>query len=230
MINCVFASYFNTKVDPQRGYNWPSDISQVNTLIESVVKQEVHVKIFHDCFDNPPIIKNCEFIKVPSNLDFSPTVYRWFVYLDHLQNNTYEKIFMVDSTDVVMQLNPFDYLEENILYVGSEHKRRLPYRYILNKAHLFEIKDWKTILDENSKRPLLNCGIIGGHLSIIESFLKRLTKNHYKHSKGIVESLDMPIFNYTLYKYFNDCVVTGKDVHTRFEKYEENDISWWRHK
>lgn len=230
MENCVFASYFNTKKDPLRKITWSSDVAQVEDLIHSVTNQNVSIKIFHDCFENPPSIDNCEFIKVSLDLNYSTNVYRWFVYLNHIKHNNYKKIFMVDSTDVIMQKNPFEHINENLLYIGSEFNQIIPHKYLNKRRHLFDIADWKDVMERHLNSSLLNCGICGGEESIVKQFLKILTDTHEKQSYGIKDSLDMPIFNYILYKYFSDQIVTGNPVHTKFKQYEINDTSWWRHK
>jgi len=230
MKNIVLASYFNTKKDPLRKTSWPSDVGQVEKLIKSVVDKNSTIKIFHDCFVEPPSINNCEFIKVSLDLNYSTNVFRWFVYLDHIKQNNYNKIFMVDSTDVIMQISPFEHIKNEKLYIGSEFNQTIPHKYLNKRRHLFDIGDWTDVMEQHAKHPLLNCGICGGEKNIVEQFLKILTDTHEKQSYGVEDSLDMPIFNYVLYKYFNNQIVTGEPVHTKFKRYEINDTSWWSHK
>jgi len=231
MKNVVLASYFNTKNDPLRKTSWPSDVTQVKNLIDSVVDKNASIKLFHDCFENPPVIDNCEFIKVPFDENYSTNVYRWLVYLDHIKQNNYEKIFMVDSTDVVMQTFPFDHIKNDLLYIGSEFKKTIPHQYLNKRQHLFDIPDWTDVMEQHAKNPLLNCGICGGEVIIIKKFLKMLVESHTKQSYGVKDSLDMPIFNYILYKYFSNQITTGEPVHTKFKRHETNNTScWWKHK
>ena len=230
----VLASYFNYKADPQRKIKWDEDYSKLFPLINSVIKKGIKIIVFHNCFQDVPNIENCSWVKVTPNMSFTPNVYRYFVYLDFLKQNqsTVSSVFMVDSTDVGMLKNPFNKIKNNILYVGDERSKKVGLSWMeKNQGRHLTIPDYKHIIDNNKDRILINCGIIGGEMSIILKFLEQLTFYHLTYSKDLKTSSDMAIFNYTIWKHFSKIVNHGSHVNTRFKKYEtNNNISWWKHK
>jgi hypothetical protein len=232
--NLVLASYFNHKVDPQRNTKWENDYNSVIPLIWSVVSKGIQIKIFHNCFDKLPPITNCEWILVEPKKEFVPNVARWFVYLDYLVKN-YDNInhlFMVDSTDVLMLKSPFESLQDNILYCGSEeYGNKLDNKWMQNsQARYLDIPDYQETINENKDIDLINCGVVGGDVNICLNLLTDLCSNHNNFSKNLQTSSDMAIFNYTLMKKYKLNYEQGLHITTPFKQDIENKISWWKHK
>lgn len=231
MNNVVLASYFTYKNDPQRGIIWDNDFSPLLSLISSVISQDVEIKIFHNCFDNPPQIKNCEWVKVHIDAELTPNVYRYFVYKNYLNTIKVENVLMVDSTDVMMLKNPFNCMKDDTLYVGYEKGRFVSNRWMRKtQGYFITIPDYPDIIDRYSDNPLLNCGIIGGRANIVNNFLNILTTYHDSYSRYLTSSSDMSVFNYTIHKHFIKNISYGDHVNTEFKKYEFNNHSWWKHK
>jgi len=205
-------------------------------LINSVLKNSnATIIIFHDNFTDLPNIDRCIFKKVDISGLYAVTVERWFHYLKEIKKNSeIENVFMVDSTDVLMLHNPFPFIEDNIIYCGSEYKWRIGDRWLKKRRKKldkeFYFKDYLNLLEENADNDMLNAGIVGGEKKIIIDFLHTLTELHQKHSKNIDKSLDMNMFNYSILKNFNNRYQTGKKIHTRFKDHEQNGTSWWKHK
>lgn len=242
--NIILTSYFCTLPDPisksAREYNykeinsnyWMNKHTNILPLINSVKKNNCKIIIFYDDLEETFSNDHCEFIKVNVNNEYTPTISRWFHYKDYLINNEYENIFMTDSTDVLMLKNPFEYVRNNILYCGSEYRVNFSYKYkyIKEKINNIKILDFKNILKNYDNHILLNCGIVGGQYNICLEFLNLLTLYHEQTSKNIKQSLDIPIFNYTLLKHFKYRIKYGQEVHTKFTDNEFNEISWWKHR
>lgn len=230
--NLVLASYFNTNKDPQRNIYWDNDYSILLPLIESVTKHGIDIVIFHDCLVDLPDIPLCKWEYINPDITYVPSILRWFVYSSFLSTDTHEKVFMVDSTDVILLKNPFNSIQHKTLYVGSEYNNTWSHPYLKNKERYLKIEDYKDIKNQHTNNLLLNCGICGGYTDIIKDFLNQHIVYHTNTSKNITDvSLDMPIFNYTLRKHFNDILCTGDQVNTKFKEYEmDNIISWWKHK
>lgn len=229
--NLVFASYFNTNKDPQRDIYWENDYTPLLPLIESVTSNHIEIVIFHDCFVEVPDIELCTWVYVEPSVEYVPSILRWFVYLDYLYKIEYDNVFMVDSTDVILLKNPFEYIEQNLLYIGDEYNNTWNHPYLKNKEKYISINDYLSIKNQYIDEVLLNAGICGGNIKLIIPFLEQLTQYHTIISKDIIKiSLDMPIFNYTLRKHYNSILYTGSTVNTRFKEFETNDISWWKHK
>lgn len=230
--NLVLASYFTSQPDPQKNLFWKADINRLYPLIDSVIKKNEKIIIFHDCFDNTHDIKNCEFIRTLPNPYFVPTVARWEIYLDYLSVNSkrIKNVFCVDSTDVQMLNNPFPFINLDILYCGSEYQWKVGDRWLQKRKKNINILDYDNVLDENKNNVMLNAGIVGGHVLLVKDFLEKLTDLHNSNSKKVRKSLDMPIFNYCVMKYFPNNYVTGDIVHTPYRRKITQSSSWWKHK
>lgn len=235
-MNYVFASFFNTINCPQRNFQWQSDYRLLMPLINSVLeKSDAHIIIFHDNLENIPTIDRCIFKKVDISGIYAVTVERWFHYLTELKNNdNIENVFMVDSTDVRMLNNPFPFIQEEILYCGSEYRWRVGDRWLKKRRKKldkkFYLDNYLKLLEKNADRAMLNAGIVGAQKKTAQNFLEILTGLHKEHSQNITKSLDMHMFNYAALKYFNEKYETGPKIHTPFKDYQETGNSWWKHK
>jgi len=230
--NLVLASFFNTQVDPQKKVYWKSDIKKLDPLINSVIDNKQKIIIFHDCFDNTPTLENCKFIKTFPDNEFVPTVARWKIYLDYLNLNkqNIKNAFCVDSTDVQMLNNPFEIIDKNVLYCGSEYQWKIGDRWLQKRKKLFDIVDYNDVIQIHKSKVMLNAGIVGGNIEMLIRFLIYLTELHELHSRNIKKSLDMPIFNYCVLKYFPNDYITGDLVHTPYRRKIIDSSSWWKHK
>ena len=224
----LLAAYFNSVNDPQRGEKWEPDASQLETLIKSCEKNGVDYRIFHDCLetDNP------KFIKVEPQTDYAPNVSRYFVFRDWLLQNEVDNVFMVDSTDVEVLRNPFMSLNPEKLYVGDEYAMRVDNIWMRRnqEPHLKSLVDYRRTIASNGRNVLVNCGITGGSHKMAMEYLKHRVELHTKHTKGTLQSTDMAIFNYIVWKYFKGRITNGLKVNTKFKKYEYNKVSYFRHK
>lgn len=246
MIKTVFASYFCSTPDPifisnyrkhvvlddqkmgfWRGF-WKNDYTLILPLIKSVLKNGSNIVIFHDCFENIPTIDGCLWIRVDNNGEYVPTIHRWFVYYEYLKKHKFSNLFMVDSTDVLMLKN--HNINNNTLYCGSEFNNKFLCSYVEKKIKHIKILDFDKILDQYKDHTLLNAGIVGGDYNTCLNLLEKLTECHSQFSKNIKISLDAPILNYIIFKYFKDNINYGHHINTRFCHNENNNISIWKHK
>lgn len=229
----VLASYFNYVPDPQRGYTWGDEPpKRLFKLINSVISKGASIKIFHNCFNETENNDTLEWIKITPDTNYVPSVTRWFEYYKYLKEieEMPESVFMVDSTDVKMLKNPFPHLQENFLYCGDEEKT-VETTYLSSKIPFIQLDDYSNIIQNNISHKLLNAGICGGKIDIVLEFLDKLTSCHKLTSNNLTDiSLDMPVYNYVLLKYFKDSVKYGLQVNTPFKQNTHNEISWWKHK
>lgn len=151
--------------------------------------------------------------------------------MEWIERNNPEKVFMVDSTDVIMLKDPFPNLESGLLYCGYEHGNNMMNKWMWGtQGRFLKIRDWGKTLRENGGHVLLNCGVFGGYTEDVLPFLRTLCAYHDKHSRGLKTSSDMSVFNYVAMKHFKDKIVTGELVTTKFKQNETNEISWFKHK
>lgn len=219
-MNLTVCSYFTSRKRSKDHPAWSPRIHELEPLLNSID----NVIVFHDCFDtNDP-----RFIRVDYDYNYVPTVYRWLVYDKYLRNMDFDKVFIVDSTDVINLKNPFDDMKDNRLYVGYE-PQIIEWGWLQRKAKKFpKIKDYLNVLHRNRHRYVLNAGLVGAGRETALAFLDKISSCHQANSQHKKKSTCMPIFNYVALKNFYP--VTGKKVCTRFGEDEVNDISWWKHR
>lgn len=225
----ILAAYFNANPDPQRGITWLPDTTQLNTLIQSCKSAGVTLKIFHDCL---PYNDDDIFVKVPRQHHFSPNIYRWLVFHAFLEDNPIDNVFMVDSTDVEVLRNPFLSLNPNRLYVGDEYNMKVDNGWMAKcqEPLLGALTDYRQVIEANATETLPNCGIVGGALPVVMEYLRYRVEYHEKYTYGILQSTDMAIFNYILWKHFKGRMTSGIKVNTRFKQNEYNKVSFFKHK
>lgn len=229
----VFAGFYTSGKDFQRGFRWAPNYSHLKPLINSI-KPGWHLILFHDCFDETTDSETVTHIKMPID---SLSVYfkKWRHSLGYLDKHPeIECFFMVDSTDVVMCNDPYPAMDKGTIYVGAD-VNPLSMQWMVNThGDPFFISTLRYYKDE----PLLNCGTWGGYRGKAYSFLKlyNLYLDHHlqlhKHGYPINIETDIGLFNYIAYNYFKDSIVHGALVHTRFKAYEDasTTASWWKHK
>lgn len=230
--NVILTSYFNYVADPQRRKKWSAQISELMPLINSCVKQKQKLIIFSDCFVDSVNSEYVEFVQTLPSKTHSPNVYRWIVYYEWMQRNDFDKIWMVDSTDVELLKNPFKIIEEGKLYCGDEHDMKTENKWMrTTQEPYFRIDDYRKIILNHSDSILINCGIVGGACNPIYDLVDRWSDIHKSKTVGLSHSTDMAIFNYVARKYFNDVLVHGERINTKFKHYETNNKkAIWKHK
>lgn len=228
--NVVLTAYFRYANDPQRNVQWANELKAMQPLSDSCKKHGVKLIIFHDCKN--VIGTDCETIRINPSLRFSPNVYRWLVFNDYLKDNKYNKVFLVDSTDVEMLKNPFSEMEHGLIYAGDEVDMKTDNRWMKTTQEPYiRIADYRAIIERYANTTLINCGLIGSDYETILKLLDIWTGIHKKGTEGIVKSTDMAVFNYTIHKYFHNIISHGAHINTHFKKFEkDNKVAWWRHK
>lgn len=241
----VLACILTGDYDVNRNTILPDDdFELVKEWAISIQKTGLQGILFHNCFseETQKLYKNEHllFIKVESNSDFSPNVYRYFLYLEFLEKYQSEisDVFLTDVSDVVMLKNPFKqklYLENSdSLFCGDEPKQ-LDNEWMQEHSTHFrsQIKDFADYEQEFAEDTLLNCGIIGGKTPIIIDLLNKLCFVHanYNVKSNTAFTGDMGAFNYVLRKQFQSRFLHGFPINTVFKEYQTNRVDcWFRHK
>lgn len=219
------------------------DYSIIQDWANSISKLKLTGVIFHNNFSSA----TCErylneyitFVKVDHDVKFNPNVYRYCIYNEFLKQNAefINNIFFTDISDVIVLKNPFFeqfYIDNpSSIFCGDELK-------ILNNEWMQQhsenlrnnISDYKIYEYNFANSVLLNCGIMGGNITIMKPFINKLWAIHQKYNSNNKTAFtgDMGAFNYLIRTQYNNKVIHGEPVNTEFKKYLENTLCWFKHK
>lgn len=243
--NLVMACHITGVHDVNRNTILANDSYElVKDWAQSITAANLKGIIFHNNFSKETCktieSENISFIKVGYDPQFNPNVYRYFVYRDFLQQHIKQinGIFITDITDVVLVNNPFtDPLfsgNPTALFCGDEPKILNNDWMIAHAEHLRKnIPDYAAYESNFGNQTLLNCGILGGSVSLFFDFLQQLSAIHQQANRDNKTEYtgDMGAFNYLARTKFNQQLIHGAPVNTVFKQYETNrNDCWFRHK
>lgn len=216
----------------------------VRNWVESLVDADLQGIIFHNNFTSETCKKfenKCvSFIKIDYDNHYSPNVHRYFIYKDFLQKemHRFENIFVTDVSDVTVAKNPFVdsfFLENPTSIFCGDEPLKLNNDWMHANSEMFrnKINDFTKYEKEFGEERLLNCGIIGGHTSLLFDFIQKLCSIHQQFNRDNQTGYtgDMGAFNYLMRTQFNQQLKHGAPVNTMFNYYEiERTDCWFRHK
>ncbi len=243
--NLVMACHITGVHDVNRNTILANDSYElVKDWAQSITAANLKGIIFHNNFSKETCkaieSENISFIKVDYDPQFNPNVYRYFVYRDFLQQHIKQinGIFITDITDVVLVNNPFtDPLfsgNPTALFCGDEPKILNNDWMMAHAEHLRKnIADYAAYESNFGNQTLLNCGIMGGSVSLFFDFLQQLCAIHQRANRDNKTEYtgDMGAFNYLARTKFNQQLIHGAPVNTVFKQYETNrNDCWFRHK
>ena len=220
------------------------DFSIVKEWADSIAALNLRGLIFHNNFSAETCLKfeteNIHFIQVKHDATFNPNVYRYFIYKEFLEENkeNIKDVFCTDISDVVLLKNPFEqslFLSNpNKIFCGDEPKK-LNDEWMRNHAgHLRKsIADYVLYEEKFKNEVLLNCGIIGGNVAIMQQFIGDLANIHtqYNHDNETAFTGDMGAFNYLARTKYNGVLCHGKPINTEFKDFDKyNSQCWFSHK
>ncbi|WP_299255197.1 hypothetical protein [uncultured Cytophaga sp.] len=219
------------------------DFSLVSDWAKSITALGLQGIIFHTNFSEYTCklhqSDHIHFIKINYNPIYNPNVFRYFVYDEFFKLHAphMEHIFFTDVSDVLVLKNPF--IQElykrnpNTFFCGDEPEI-LKNEWMQNHSqHLrSKIPDYTTYETDFKNAALLNCGIMGGSISVMQPFMEELCKIHrtYNSDNTTAYTGDMGAFNYLVRTRYNTKVMHGSPVNTEFKAYEVNDACWFKHK
>jgi hypothetical protein len=241
----VMACHITGVYDVNRNNTLPDDdYSLVKNWAESVAALQLNGIIFHNNFTEKTCAKYqneyITFIKIAYSAHFNPNVYRYLVYRDFLRSHIQEieSLFITDISDAVVVNNPFIqplFIDNaDALFCGDEPKILDNEWMVAHSEHLrSKIADYAAYEETFANETLLNCGIIGGNIGVMEVFIEKLCLIHeqYNHDNETAYTGDMGAFNYLVRTQFNQKLLHGAPINTAFKGYQEdrNDC-WFRHK
>ena len=206
----IFTSYFNTLIDPQRQKFWEgNDFETIQVLYDSVEMLELDMIVFHDHLTDKFIkdhtTKNIEVVYYKPSGDVLNA--RWVCYRENIKAE-YDKVLCLDAFDTRLNKDPFVLFEPGKLLVGSENMKIKDCGYIVQ----FSERAYDKVI--YPEKQLLNCGILGGFVPLMKSFL-----DDYHDELGtakIKRCIDMALVNTIIYRNYQ--FITGDPIHTRLGK------------
>ena len=220
------------------------DYSLVKEWADSIIALNLQGIIFQNNFSADTCLKyenkNIRFIKVKHNSSFNPNVYRYFIYKDFLEKNAgkINQVFCTDVSDIVVLKNPFNQTlflnNSDSIFCGDEPKKLNDEWMKDHATHLRKnMVDYAAYEEAFKDEQLLNCGIIGGDIKVMQEFILALTQihQHYNHYNQTAFTGDMGAFNYLARTKYNTRLCYGKPINTIFKAFENNNNDcWFKHK
>lgn len=227
--NILLTTYFCKKKDPQRKNFAPcDDIKYIKPWYNSIKKLNLNGIVFHDGLSSNFIHKyeteKIKFVKVDSSkFKYSLNDQRYFIYLNYLNKNpNIKNVFMTDGNDVTVIQNPFEKLNLNKINAGSEESFIYKNEWIQSKIKKYNSNP-KLNLNNNIEGMVYNAGILGGSRELVINFLENMITKFKNMTKlQSQQNLNMIVFNDVIYNDLKEEVYTGKPIHSRYKKFENN--------
>ncbi len=241
----IMACHLTGVYDVNRSVVLPDDdYTLVKDWAESIAATGLKGVLFHNNFSAATCARytneHLTFVRAPYHNQFNPNVYRYFIYLEFLKQYSHlvDHVFVTDVSDVVLLNNPFVQplytMNPDALFCGDEPKCLDDAWMKEHAAHLrSRISDYAAYEEKHSRATLLNCGVIGGNIRLMQAFLAQLCFIHqaYNFDNETAYTGDMGAFNYVVRSSFNERLYHGIPVNTVFKAYqEERNDCWFRHK
>ncbi len=243
--NLIMACHFTGIYDVNRSTTLPDDdFSLVQDWVNAIEALGLQGVLFHNNFSAETCAchqsRHVQFLEVAYHPPLNPNVFRYLVYRDFLaqQADFIQNVFVTDVGDVVVCQNPFIaplFLEKTgTLFCGDEPKLLGDAWMMDHSTHLrSKIADYGAFEADFKEATLLNCGVFGGNIAIMQSFLADLCTLHttYNVDNKTAYTGDMGAFNYLVRSRYHASMWHGAPVNTVFKNYETaRRDCWFRHK
>lgn len=226
----ILTAFFTQAKDVQR----PGRAAPTADVLDPLIKSTSHedLVIFNDA--RLPMARNIETVAhdVRINLYFE----RWIAWLHYLMDHPeITQVWCVDANDVELLRSPWPDMKRGILYIGHE-PHTVGSKWMVDNHRG---KRLAKFIADNSRRPLLNPGVVGGDRATMIEFCQAVVSEYFDaetrvfHKKDVVAAglADMGVVNYVAYERFGDRLEFGPQIVTIFKAYEtDNTWSIWKHK
>ena len=237
MSSVILTSYFSIKKHP----NDPSDpwvigrqadgrVSQndfkyIEPWYNSVNQLGLDGRVFYDNLSNDFLNKyttdKIKFVKVNPS-DYSNNDWRFFCYLNFLEENKFDNVFLTDGSDVTAVQDPSEIVSlftDVDLFVCKDSitLEQFPYLEVHQKAGW---NDYVWFLIMAKKLELINMGVIGGNYENVILFLNKFCETRIKLGEPSFNS-DMWIGQYIFRNLLSDKkILIGEPFTSIFKQYE----------
>jgi hypothetical protein len=236
MRDVIATVFFSSKIDPQRFVKYSPNFDYIEKWYNCVKELDVDVIIFHDALSDELVQEketdNIKFVKVIefNSQAFCAADYRWVLYSNYFSNNFYEKIFVTDCSDVLINKSPFEFIDEDNIYIGVECSSvekglvdvigESPW---CRGVYSYAYKDFPYW-----DKKILNCGIVGGchnnFMKLVNAMKDEIIRIDPSEEEcsliKIPYTIDMAVLAYVSYGFFDGKIVSGEPLHSKYKFYE----------
>lgn len=231
--NVAVTTYFISWIDPQRGVFAPKDrLSYIEKWYNSIHKLNMKGIVFYDDlsdgFTFEHTSENVIFVKV--NLgNWSLNDERFRIYKRLLEQATPDKILFTDSSDLFFNKNPFDFMEDDKIYLGTDNFRtpRIENNaWCLTKLDQLS-KQAEILLDADNdirKMQVFNAGTIGGEYTEMLPLISGIYD--VLKSANTRDNNNMMAYNYVIWRDYeygtSDKIFAGEPFTNQFTSMKFN--------
>lgn len=218
----ILTAYFTSKSDIQRRKNpvKPDNPLYLANFYASVIENKLHAVVLHDYlsedFVNSLSNEYFTFNKGSLTTQYSSSDERFLKFLEYLENNPVDEVFLVDISDIWFKGNPFNLLSSgHKIYFGDEDCLVGDNDWLLR--HYKEI--YGQTFDYLSDKQVLNCGIIGGKYENVLELLREFRQELFTLNKPNILN-DMAVFNHLLHKNYKTTeIYHGGQLNSPYKSY-----------
>jgi len=207
MTNSVICTtYFSQKIHPNHpsdqhvvgraedGRVKQNDIQYIEGWYNSVNKLKLNGVVFYDNLSDEFVsqyeTKYVKFVKSSPGV-WSNNDGRFFCYLDFLQKNKYDNVFLTDGSDVTVVQDPGKIVEdfsETDIFLCKDNIPLSAFGRFLEVHYRFQWENYFYFALEMQRGiPLINMGVIGGRYEVMMEFLQKFCDER--------DRMSMPEFN-----------------------------------
>ncbi|EJL90230.1 glycosyltransferase family 2 protein [Pantoea sp. GM01] len=228
--NVVITTLLTSQPDPQRGSKMIASSELLDKWAMSVKGN--HAVVLTDSISSAGVdVSTVTVPDVKMNVYFRRWLHIWQYLRDHPEFNF---VWCTDGTDVEMLREPWAYMDQGKIYVGSEPKT---YSDSWAKQHHPEAI-YQAFLAEHQHDVMLNAGLLGGSRADVMAIAHGIVRLYYhieslrfwQKEKPAAAVGDMIAFGIVTHRYA-DRLVTGPRVHTVFKSNGTGkECAWFQHK
>ncbi len=227
----ILSCYMTSKKDPQRDlFQDNNNYEYIKPWYESVKKHDLHGIIFYDQLSDEFVeqYKTEKIIFIKTKIGkFSINDERFILYYKYLLLNKYKYVLMTDVSDVCVNKNPFDVINDDKIFVGTNVVGKGP---LLKTSEWITRRKWKLdpfneLLNSSGYDPIgfhpdekqiYSAGLLGGSYQKIIWFLEQMINVMLLIDSK--KNYNMIVFNYVIFRYlldeYNSETYCTKYIHT----------------
>jgi len=223
-MNAILSTYFTkdngfSQHDSSGGCK-PNKFELIRKWYQSIIDLNLYGVIFHNELSQDFIKKytnkNITFVEWSHQNRLSYNDERYYAFINYVTHNiNIDKVLYTDIFDVQIHKDPFEFMVDDGIYVGSEEsKRENSYTWVNKK--LISL-NYPLLI---KPQIIYNAGICGGFRNTFLRFLEEMIRFISKSDPKI--NCNMGILNYCLHNTVKDKIFTGFPFHNIFKSFKNN--------